>query len=77
MNISIKKNKVQVVFSAEYLVFQLMMNFAPKLMKYKVIVTQKLRDELIFEFLCLHSVLFWIALHLFYLILFCAWILVS
>ena len=77
MNISIKKNKVQVVFSVEYLVFQLMMNFARKLMKYKVNVTQRLHDELIFEFLCLHSVLFWIALHLFYLILFCAWILVS
>ena len=43
--------------------------FGPKPIKYKVNVSQKSYDELIFEFVLLYSVLFWIALHLLYLIL--------
>ena len=48
-----------------------MMNITPKPVKHnKVDVTQKLHDTFILKFLCVHSVLFWIALLLLYLILF-------
>ena len=46
-----------------------MINFVSKPMKQKINVTQKWHEKLIFEFLCLPSVLFWIALHLFHLTL--------
>lgn len=45
------------------------MNFTHKPMKHKIGVPQKLRDKFILKLLCLHSVLFWIALHLLYLVL--------
>ena len=45
------------------------MSSAPKPIKHKVDLIQNLRDKLSFKFLCLHSVLFWKALHLFYLAL--------
>ena len=51
-----------------------MMNFAPEPMKHKINVIRKLHDKLIFydkleKFLCLHSVLLWIVLHWFCLVL--------